>query len=282
MRRALKYWSVHIAVAACLMASAAAGTLDDIKKRGVLIVGTKADYAPFGYRDTQGNVIGLEGKIIGLEPDLAADVAERLGVKLEVVPVTSANRMQLLQEGKIDLMIATMATNEEREKAVGVITPHYYASGVAVLANKSKKLNDETDLKDRRICALKGAFYNRQLQSDYTHRELVECGSVPNCETMLLLGACDGFVYDDVLLLYKSKQEQWKDYDVIDLTAFDPLPWGLAVRLDEKNAAWGKFMSEVVTDWLRSEKLLTLERRWLGTNTSWLKGVHIKIATARK
>ena len=53
-----------------------AQTLDAIKKRGVLIVGSKADYKPFGYRDPT-------GAIVGFEPDMAKDVADKLGVKLQ-------------------------------------------------------------------------------------------------------------------------------------------------------------------------------------------------------
>ena len=68
--------------------------VDDIKKRGTLIVGVKADYKPYGFRDPS-------GAIVGIEPDLAADVAKRLGVKLEFVPVAAANRIEFLQQGKI-------------------------------------------------------------------------------------------------------------------------------------------------------------------------------------
>ena len=63
-----------------LGAAAQADVLDDVKKRGTLIVGVKPDYKPFGFRDPSGGLIGLE-------PDLAADVAKKLGVKLELVPV---------------------------------------------------------------------------------------------------------------------------------------------------------------------------------------------------
>src|SRR5262245_15683414 len=72
--------------------AANADVLDDVKKRGVLLVGTKADYRPFGYLDPS-------GKIVGFEPDLAADVAKRLGVKLELTPVVASNRIQFLQQG---------------------------------------------------------------------------------------------------------------------------------------------------------------------------------------
>jgi len=93
---------------------ASADTLADIKAKGTLIVGVKADYPPYGFRDTS-------GKVVGLEPDMAADVAKRLGVALELVPVVASNRMQFLQQGKIDLMIATMAISDERRKAVGIV-----------------------------------------------------------------------------------------------------------------------------------------------------------------
>jgi len=117
------------AVALCIVGISAtkADVLEDIKKKGTLTVGTKADYRPFGYLDPS-------GKIIGFEPDLSADVAKRLGVKLELVPVVASNRIQFLQQGKIDLMIATMSDTPERRKTVDIVDPDYYASGTNVLA----------------------------------------------------------------------------------------------------------------------------------------------------
>src|SRR6478735_6935696 len=78
-----------------------ADDLATIRQRGTLVVGVKADYRPFGFRSPS-------GEIVGIEPALAADVAQSLGVKLELVPVVASNRIQFLQQGKIDLIIATM------------------------------------------------------------------------------------------------------------------------------------------------------------------------------
>ena len=125
-----------VAIAAGLIAANGAlqaQTLDKIRQRGVLVVGTKADYKPFGFRDPS-------GAIVGFEPDLARDVAARLGVRLELEPVASANRIQFLQQGKIDLMLATMNVTDERRKTVGIIEPSYYASGVNVFANRKVAL----------------------------------------------------------------------------------------------------------------------------------------------
>src|SRR5580704_17010460 len=137
------------AVAALALAAvpAAAQTLDKIKQRGVLGVGSRADYKPFGFRDPS-------GAIVGFEPDLAKDVADRLGVKLELEPVVSSNRMQFLQQGKIDLMIATMNVTPERRQTVGIIDPSYYASGVNVLAIRKAAFKKWEELKDQKICGI--------------------------------------------------------------------------------------------------------------------------------
>src|SRR5438093_3287559 len=137
-----------------LAASAAnADVLDDVKKKGVLVVGTKADYRPFGYLDPS-------GKIIGFEADLAGDVAKRLGVKLELLPVVASNRIQFLQQGKIDLMIATMSDTAERRKIVDIVEPNYYGSGTNVLAPKSAGIKNWEGLRGKKVCLIQGAFYN--------------------------------------------------------------------------------------------------------------------------
>ena len=73
-----------------------AGKLDDIKARGTLIAGVKDSQPPFGYVDE------ATRQIVGLEPDLCAALAAKLGVKLELKPVTSATRIPMLDQGAID------------------------------------------------------------------------------------------------------------------------------------------------------------------------------------
>ena len=77
-------------------------TMASIKQKGKMVVGVKADYKPYGYTDPS-------GKIVGLEIDLANDIAKRLGVEIELIPVVATNRMEFVKQGRIDMMIATMA-----------------------------------------------------------------------------------------------------------------------------------------------------------------------------
>src|SRR6185436_14037751 len=91
-------WLVAAAASALVMAGSAlaqSDTLASVKQKGKIVVGVKADYKPFGYTDPS-------GKIVGLEVDLAQDVAKRLGVQIELVPVIAANRMEFLKQGRID------------------------------------------------------------------------------------------------------------------------------------------------------------------------------------
>ena len=116
------------ALLACISTPALAQSdaLDKIKKDGVIKIGVKTNYQPFG-------MLNSSGKIIGIEPDLAADIGKQMGVKVELVPVESSNRIQFLQQGRIDVLIATLGVSAERVKVVNFIQPYYYASGTGLL-----------------------------------------------------------------------------------------------------------------------------------------------------
>src|SRR3954463_6434107 len=94
-------------VAAIAEPAAAQDTLAKIKQRGTVVVGVKNDYKPWGFLDPS-------GKIVGMEIDLVDEIASKLGVKAELIPVTAANRMEFLNQGRIDLVIATMGDTEAR------------------------------------------------------------------------------------------------------------------------------------------------------------------------
>ena len=156
----LKTIAVTALISSVSVTAGIADILDTIKERGTLIVGVKADYKPYGFLDSSGTVIGLE-------PDLAQDVADKLGVAIEYVPVVSSNRMQFLEQGKIDLMIATMTDKPDRRKVVQIVDPNYYSSGTNVLALKSLGLKDWNDLNGKPVCGIQGAFYNKATSQNY-------------------------------------------------------------------------------------------------------------------
>jgi len=247
--------------------------LDRIKEAGVIRVGVKADYRPFGFLDS-------DGKIIGVEPDLAKDVASRLGVDLELVQVQTANRMEFLQQGRIDLIIATMSVNEQRRRAVGVIEPYYYAGGTAVLLKKGSGLTSWSQLEGKRICGTQGAYYNRNVAQKYK-AQIVAFPSSTEAQSALLTGSCEGFLQDSTLLasMLADPGGRWNGYEM-PLPVEDLQFWAVAVAQDELKTPYGDLMRKIVEDWHRSEFLLKEEKKWGLAPSDFLREQHERFRNA--
>ncbi|MEM9005283.1 MAG: transporter substrate-binding domain-containing protein [Cyanobacteria bacterium P01_F01_bin.86] len=97
--------------------AATASSLDSIIEAGTIKIAVPQDFAPFGSVDASGN---LEGYDI----DVATLISEDLGVELELVPVTSDNRIPFLQTNKADLVISSMGANPERAKSIFFSIPY--------------------------------------------------------------------------------------------------------------------------------------------------------------
>jgi len=247
------------------VSAASADVLDDIKKKGVLVVGTKADYRPFGYLDPS-------GKIIGFEADLAADIAKRLGVKLELTPVVASNRIQFLQQGKIDLMIATMSDTPERRKIVDAIEPVYYGSGTNVMALKTPHLTGWDQLRGKKVCLIQGAFYNKELQEKYGVEGVAFPGTA-EAYAALKNGNCVAFAYDDTALVGELLKPEWSTYEMpLESILFQP--WVIAVKQGEKSFA--DFLAKTSTEWHKTGFISQLESKWGIKPTSFAKDMNAK------
>ena len=135
-------------------------TLKRIMDRGKVVVGVKADYKPWGFKNS-------DGEIVGMEIDMAQEVAKTLGVDLETVAVQSSNRMQFLEQGKIDIMIATMSDRPDRREIVGIVQPNYYTSGTNIMSPKALGVSGWEELRGKPVCGKQGAFYNQIVEKRY-------------------------------------------------------------------------------------------------------------------
>jgi polar amino acid transport system substrate-binding protein len=247
-------WLVAAVVPALVMAGSAlaqSDTLASVKQKGKIVVGVKADYKPFGYTDPS-------GKIVGLEIDLAQDVAKRLGVQLELVPVVAANRMEFLKQGRIDLMIATMAYKPDRAEVVAIPEPFYYAGAASVFAKKNSGLKTWQDLKGKPICAIQGAYYNRRTGEEFG-AQLVVFKGVTEAMSALEGGNCVGVVFDTTFFAGIMGDAKWADYAMV-VPAIDPEPWGMGVRKDDPKFA--AYMSDVSKEWHKTGFIIGLEKKW--------------------
>ncbi|GAA6181091.1 transporter substrate-binding domain-containing protein [Shimia sp. NS0008-38b] len=239
--------------ASSVFAQCSNDTWNKIMDRGTIVVGVKADTKPWGY-------LNSDGSLIGMEADMAAQVAETLGVELELVGVQSSNRMQFLEQGKIDLMIATMSDRADRRDIVGVVQPNYYTSGTNIMAPKALGFTDWSQLKDKPVCGKQGAFYNKIIEERHGAEVIAFTGNA-EAKQALRDKKCVAWVYDDSSIAADLASGEYGDYEM-PLKTEDDNPWGLAVPKGEESCVFGKFMSGMQYGWLQSGELLELEEKW--------------------
>ncbi|HEV8676605.1 MAG TPA: transporter substrate-binding domain-containing protein [Methylomirabilota bacterium] len=226
MRRwmVLSAWLTLCGVALGLVAGAAAGTLDDVKKRGKLVAGVKTDFPPFGYVDAQ-------GKNLGFDVELGHLFAQALfgdPGKVEFVAVTSGNRIPFLQSGKIDIIIATVTITDERRQVVEFSDP-YFLSGSLVLVPKASPIQDVKDLNGKTVAVIQGAIQDQDVAQLAPQANRVKFGKVSEALLAVKGGRAEAYVHDDVLLLSLVKERENQDLKVVG-KPFIPRPYGIAVR----------------------------------------------------
>ena len=237
-------------------------TWNKVMSRGKMVVGVKADYKPWGFRDTSGNIVGMEA-------DMARIAADAMGVDVELIAVQSSNRMQFLENGKIDLMIATMSDREDRRKLVGIAQPNYYTSGTNIMSPKAVGIKKWEDLRGKPVCGKQGAFYNKVVADRYDAKIIAFTGNA-EAKQALRDKKCIAWVYDDSSIMSDLSSGNYDSYEM-PLNSEDDNPWGLAVPLGEKDCIFGNFMSGLTYNMHQSGKLIELEKKWGIQATQYLK-----------
>lgn len=233
-----------------------------VMERGKIIIGVKADYKPWGFKNAQ-------GELVGMEVDMAKEVAATMGVGVELVPVQSSNRMQFLEQGKIDVMIATMSDRPDRRKIVGITQPNYYTSGTNILSPKAVGIKKWEDLRGKPVCGKQGAFYNKIVTDRYGAKVVAFTGNA-EAKQALRDKKCIAWVYDDSSIMSDLSSGNWDDFEM-PLASEDDNPWGLAVPLGEKDCVLGQMMSGLTFNWHQSGKMMEWEKKWGIQATQYLK-----------
>jgi polar amino acid transport system substrate-binding protein len=141
---------------ACITAlPAAAEALDDIMKAKVIRIAVPQDFPPFGS-------VGTDMQPLGYDIDMAQLIGKELGVKVEIVPVTSANRIPYLQTKKVDLVISSLGKNPEREKVID-FSSAYAPFFQGVFGLKDIKVAKAEDLAGKTVGMTRGALEDLEL-----------------------------------------------------------------------------------------------------------------------
>jgi polar amino acid transport system substrate-binding protein len=129
--------------------------LDSIQKSKLIKIAIPTDFPPYGF-------VGIDLQPQGLDIDMANYIAHKLNVKVELLPVTSANRIAYLQTKKADLVISTLGKNPEREKVID-FTSAYSPFFQAVFAPKALNIKSFNDLAGKSVGVTRGAMEDQEL-----------------------------------------------------------------------------------------------------------------------
>ncbi|KDE40178.1 ABC-type amino acid transport/signal transduction system, periplasmic component/domain [Nitrincola lacisaponensis] len=144
------------AVGVTLSLSAQANLLSEIEDRGVIRVAVPQDFPPFGS-------VGTDLQPRGYDIDMANYIGEQLGVSVELITVTSANRIPYLQTGRADLVISSLGKNEERERAID-FSNAYAPFFLGVFGNSDIEVSSPEDLSGHTVGVTRGAVEDMELE----------------------------------------------------------------------------------------------------------------------
>ncbi len=138
-----------VALLAAQTSMAFADQWQDIQKRGVIRIAVPQDFAPFGS-------VGTDLQPQGYDIDMARYLAKEMKLKLQMVPVSSANRVAYLQTDKVDLVISSLGKNAEREKVID-FSNAYAPFFLGVFGPKGQTLKDVSALSGKTVGVTRGA-----------------------------------------------------------------------------------------------------------------------------
>ena len=231
--------SADVSEAPAESSEALAADVQAIVDRGVLKVGVKDDVPGFGQKDA------ATGEFSGIEIDLAKKIGESLGVNVEFTPVTAATRGQLLDNGDIDLVMATFTITEERKQTYNFSTA-YYTDAVTVMVKKDSGISSLADLAGKKVGVSQGSTSMAALQEaagEDVSIDFQEFATYPEIKAALDSGRVDAFSVDGSIL------GGYLD-DTVELLSerFSPQEYGVTSKKD--NTGLAEYVENLIQGWL--------------------------------
>jgi polar amino acid transport system substrate-binding protein len=205
-----------------LARSAAAQNVDEIIKRGKVIVGVNTTTPIFG-------LVGSDGQPEGYDPDVARLVGKYLGVPVEFVPVTGANRLPFLLTNRVDMVIALFGITPERAQQIWFSMP-YATEAATLVAPASRAVKTVDDLAGLRVGVPRGAMQDLILTPQAAAKKinLMRFDDEATALQALISGQID--VVGTGLLVNRTlnRNDPGKNYEV--KIVLRPLHFGIGIR----------------------------------------------------
>lgn len=203
---------------------AASGIVDKAAKDKKLVVGVKADQPGLGLQTGD--------KYEGFDIEIAKIIAKGLGVPetgIEYKTTVSANREPFIQQGQVDLVVATYTITDTRKKVVDFAGP-YYVAGQDLLVPTASTITGPESLAGKKVCSVNGSTPAKRIQTDYKTARLQQFDSYSKCVTALAGGQVDAVTTDDIILAGYASQPQYAGKFKVVGKKFSDEPYGIGLK----------------------------------------------------
>ncbi|MBI5271806.1 MAG: amino acid ABC transporter substrate-binding protein [Burkholderiales bacterium] len=264
MKKSLVGWAAFLALASTGVAHAqATDTLKKLKDTGVVTMGVRESSGALSYTLGDGKYVGYHVEIC---QKVLGDIEKQLGRKLEVKyqPVTSQNRIPLVQNGTVDIECGSTTNNMTRQKDVAfAVTTFVEEVRIAVKANSG--ITSIAQLNGKKVATTTGTTSVQTLRKNEraTNVNFEEVFGKDHADSFLLLetGRADAFVMDGSLLaglIAKSKNPA--DYKIVgEVLSVEPI----AIMIRKDDPAFKKAVDDSLRAMMKSGEIAKLYDKWL-------------------
>ncbi|MGH2962168.1 MAG: glutamate ABC transporter substrate-binding protein [Microbacterium sp.] len=227
-------------------------TMGEIQEAGEITIGVKFDVPPFGFNNPE------SGEVEGFDVDLGRYIAERLGVEPVFREATSDNRIPLLVDGTIDLILSTMTITEERDLEIDFSEPYYVANG-DILVPEGSDIAGIEDLDGERVCTALGSTYQATIKEEAPDADLRLIDRYSECLELIQTDAIDAISTDDVILTGMVIEDDTLEILGIEYTTE---PYGAGVP--EGDTEFKQFVDESVAEFIDDGTWQERYDEWVG------------------
>jgi polar amino acid transport system substrate-binding protein len=227
-------------------------TLDKVVEKGTIRVAVLPDFPPF-------SVQNASGEFEGYEVDIAKELAEAMGVKLELVSTDGASRLPLLKADRADVNISSWTATDERAKAVGYTIP-YIADGASVLFKEGTDIQDYDDLKGKTVSVTRGSTNDTIMTEDFPDTKITRFESIADAIAALKAGKVDAAIEGRATV----KQEAEKEGDFVALDQPPLRPSLIAMGALPDDQKWINYLNNFIRNLNASGTNQKLYTKWFG------------------
>ena len=208
----------------------AGSTMANIQSKGKLVVGVKYDQPGFGQRNPTNNQIeGFDveiGKLMAV--GIFGGTVDSLGNKIELVEAISRNREPFIQNGNVDIVVATYTINDARKQVVDFAGPYFIARQDIMVKSADNAIKGVGDLNGKRVCTATGSTSERNLRAQAPQADLLLFGTYSECAQALGDGRVVA-VSTDAPILAGLVQQSGGAYKLVK-APFSDEPYGIGLK----------------------------------------------------